>query len=656
MKWILPILVLLSQFSIFAEPLPVEHFVRHGDYLDMKLSPDGKHIAARIRFDNRVFMAILDSKTMKSVGGMKPQNNDIIHTVNWVSNERVVFEYAEKQTYLDRPIPTGELYATNIDNSKQAMLYGYRAEDSNTGSRFSKKKDSYASQKILSFLEEDSDHILIIEYPWSKRGNVYYDDRKKRPFVTKLNVFNGKKRKLETLPHPGAQAFATKQGQVNFMSWMSADGEVHAAYRKNNDSEWQELGNVFENVDDLIPQGLSNDESMVYLFGRKGEKSIRTAYMLDLNSGDVREVFEEHETDIEDWIFDENGMPAVGVTYPGKSSYVYATHKSKTSKIHKMLVEAFAGQTVDIVSRTLDGQILLVHVSSDINPGEYYLFDRDSLNARFIWANNSWIDPRNLVPMTAFNMKTHDNVELSGYLTLPKANNGAKPPMVVMIHGGPHQPGTRDYWEYNPIVQLLANRGYAVMQVNYRGSDGYGQQFIQMGHREWGGKMIDDINEATQWIIDQGYVSGDKVCTYGASYGGYAAMMAAAKAPDLYNCAIGYVGIYDLETMLTESDIPNIWGGQSYLEKVLGSDRSTLKSFSPVYHADKIKANVMLIHGSKDRRAPEINSELMYESLKAAGKEPVYLKYRQAGHGVFNQENRLELYSGLLNFLNKNLH
>ena len=649
---LLSLLMLISTTPLFAQEIHISHFVKRGDYLDMQLSPDGKHIAARVRVGGREMMAILDSATMKVVGGLKPANNDIIHTVNWISNERLVFEYAEKQSNFDRPVATGELYATNIDNSQRLMIYGYRAGDESAGSRLSSRKDSFATQEIISLLEGDDRHILILEHPWTLISNTWYDNRKKQPVVSKLNVYTGRKSKVETIPHPGATVLATKSGSINFIRWRNEQGYTKSAYRENEDDDWKPLNLESDEGRELFPMGLSEDEKYVYFSGYRGENSIYTYYALDLASGEISEVFGEHATDVEWLITDANGMPAVGETYPGKSEYVYAKGKSRTAKIHKMLVDAFGGQSVDIESRTEDGKTLLVRVSSDVNPGEYYFFDRDTLNAQFLWANKSWIDPRTLAPMQPIVVKSDDGQDLHGYLTLPKQTGDKKPPMVVMIHGGPQ---VRDFWAYNNEVQLFANRGYAVLQINYRGSDGYGQDFRNSSNREWGGKVINDITAATKWAIDQGYVDGDNICTFGDSFGGYAAVMSTIREQDLYKCAIGYVGIYDLQFAYTESDIPNNWGGQAYLERALGTDEAELKQYSPVHHADKIKAKVMLIHGSRDRRAPEINSEVLAEKLEDAGNPAVYLKYRQAGHGVYDEENQQELYEGVLKFLEQNL-
>ncbi|WP_239059297.1 alpha/beta hydrolase family protein [Alteromonas hispanica] len=660
-------LAMLAVYSLFissstsaSDKLPLDYFIKHGDYLDLQLSPDGKHLAARVRLDNKVVLGVLSTADMKIVGGVRPQNNDIIHSVTWVNNERLVFEYAEKQFSFDRPVPTGELFAMNFDGSKREMLYGYRASDEQTGSRITNKDDSLASQDVISLLENDDRYILIAEYPWDKEGNTYYNNRVRPAIISKLNITSGRKRKVDVLPHKRSVPLATKKGQVIFMRWQDETGNYHAAYRENNDSEWKNLEDVFSVAEDMIPRGLSEDEKYVYMTGFTGEEGIYTYFKLNLETGESSEIFQSHNTDIEQVIFDKQGLPAVGITYPGTSEYVYAQDTTRASEIHKALVDAFGEQTVTIASHTRDWKTLLVHVRSDVNPGEYYLFDSETLAAQFIWANSSWIDPRLLAPVKPINVTASDGEIIKGYLTLPKTQGKEsspenKPPLVVVIHGGPHQSGTRDFWDYNSEVQLLASRGYAVLQVNFRGSDGYGERYKKLGYREWGGKMIDDINDSVKWAIDQQLVDGDNVCAYGASYGGYAALMSVVKEPDLYNCTVGYVGIYDLEYMFTESDIPNNWGGKAYLQRVLGNDKAQLKAYSPLYHVDKIKAKVMLIHGSKDRRVPEINSEALSEALIKAGNPPEYLQYSQAGHGVFDEEDRRELYQGLIDFLDKNL-
>jgi dipeptidyl aminopeptidase/acylaminoacyl peptidase len=353
-----------------------------------------------------------------------------------------------------------------------------------------------------------------------------------------------------------------------------------------------------------------------------------------------------------DWLADPaSGEIVAGKSMRGKPRYHYAATDSEIGNIHRKLTGVFAGQAVDIVSATRDGAELMLRVSSDTNPGEYYLFNVESKKAEFFWANLSWIDPRQMRPVILDEVATEDGYTLPVRLTLPEDDNPA--PLIVFPHGGPHN--VADVWTFDRDVQLLANRGYAVLQVNFRGSGYFGEDFQQAGYREWGGKMIDDIAAATRWAMKHPAIDGERVCAYGASYGAYAAYMLAIREPELLKCTAGYAGVYDLGILLTEGDIPKVWGGKAYLERVLGTDEERLDKFSPINHADKIQANTLLIHGDADRRAPISHAKAMRKALRAEGKKPVWIELDESGHGAGSMKNRLELYQGLLNFLDENL-
>ncbi|MFT4790385.1 MAG: dipeptidyl aminopeptidase/acylaminoacyl peptidase, partial [Paraglaciecola sp.] len=643
-------LILLTNLA-YSEDIPLKDFVRHGDYLDMKISPDGKHLLARAQSEGKVGLFFLDVQTMKIVGGVRPKDNDAIHSAQWINNERVVFQYAEKHSYLDKPIATRELYATNIDGSKSDILFGYHAGQKNRGSRIKKREDTQATPYIISPLEGDDEHILIIEHPWTIQNNKWYDLRLKMPIISKLNIYTGRKRKVETLGYPGATVLATTQGNINFMTWHDDQHQVFSAYRKDADSAWVDFKTAFGTDQTLIPLAINQTSDKVYLKGQSGAKALANIYELDLATGKLTEVFTDMETDLISWSFDpDNHQPIIAYSQPGKTKYHYAKSGGSTVKLHKMLVQAFANQTVMISSQSDNGELLLVHVSSDINPGEFYIFNTKTMDARFLWANRSWLDPREMHPTQPFKFISSDNVEIRGYLTLAETNNSnQKPPMVVMIHGGPH--GPFDQWVFNSEVQLLASRGYAVLQVNFRGSGGYGKVFEEKGYREWGGKMIADINEATQLTIDAGKVDANRVCAYGASYGGYAALMTVVRAPDLYQCTIGYVGIYNLHYVYSQSDTMKYMGGKALIEKYIGRDNEQLNEFSPINHVNEIKAQVMLIHGDKDTRVPVINANKMHIALQAQGNKVPYLNFANSGHGVYDAKGRRQLYLGLLDFL-----
>jgi dipeptidyl aminopeptidase/acylaminoacyl peptidase len=647
-------LILFSPLS-FSQEIPLNDFVRHGDYFDMKISPDGKHLLARARADGIVGLLFLEADTMKFIGGVRPREGDQIHSAQWINNERVIYQYAEKRLSYDKPIATGEIFATNIDGSKAEFLYGFRAGEAASGSRISRRGDTRATPYIISLLEGDDDNILIIEHPWTQINNTLYDLREKTPVISKLNIYNGRKRKVENLPHPGAQVLATTDGQVNFMAWRDEQNNAYSAYRKKADSPWIDVKSAFNTDMTLIPVAINNTSDKVYFSGNLGDKALQTVFEFDLNTNAFKTVFDDMSTDIMGWTLDHfTNQPIIAYSQPAKTIYHYADSDNERAKLHQMLVEAFGKQTVQITSQSDDGQKLLVHVSSDINPGEFYIFNSKTMNAQFLWANRSWLDPRKMHAKQPMSFTTKDGVEVHGYLTMPNLKDEQqKPPLVVMIHGGPH--GARDYWDFNTETQLFANRGYAVLQVNFRGSGGYGERFEELGYRQWGGKMIDDIIEVTQLTINQDKVDGNRVCAYGASYGGYAALMSVIRAPDMFKCTIGYVGIYNLHYAFSHSDTIMMERGKSYLEKVLGTDDAILDEFSPINHVNEIKANVMLLHGEKDARVPVINAEKMHEKLLAAGKTVPYLNFAKSGHGVYDERERKQLYIALLEFLQQNI-
>ncbi len=647
------LLILVCQFAS-AEILPVEQFSKHSDYLDMKISPDGKHLLARVHYEGEVSLIILDSSTMKIVGGVKPLEGDSIHSAHWISNERVMYQFAEKRARLDAPLPTGELFAINIDGSRKEMLYGFRAGEYTGGSRIKKKESTRATPQLISVLEDDEDHVLIMEFPWSQQGPYLYDLREKHTTISKLNVFNGRKTEVEILPNPGAQAVANAQGEIRFMRWTDEQNEPHGAFRENQSAPWVDIKDAFNTNLDLVPVTLSKDSNKVVLSGRLGAEQFSTLYALDIKNKKLEPLFSDLSADIAYTMYDRvKGIPVVATSYPGLPQYHYVEGE-QLATLHGLLVEAFGGQNVYISGSTKDGKTLLLHISSDSNPGEYYLFDTEKMDAKFLWANRSWLDPRKMAKTQSIKFTTKDGLDIYSYLTLPTNPDAtAKPPLVTMVHGGPH--GPYDTWGFDGMVQFLANRGYAVLQVNFRGSGGFGKAFEEAGYRQWGGKMIDDITDATQNVVDQGLVDGNRMCIYGASYGGYAALMSVVRQPDLFKCAIGYVGIYNLEYAYTDSDITMRNQGTNYLKDVIGTDKTELARFSPVHFADKIKANVFLIHGEKDARVAVRNSEDMRDALVKAGKQVPYLNFSNSGHGVYDEEGRRLLYSEIEKYLAQQL-
>jgi dipeptidyl aminopeptidase/acylaminoacyl peptidase len=308
---------------------------------------------------------------------------------------------------------------------------------------------------------------------------------------------------------------------------------------------------------------------------------------------------------------------------------------------------------VEILDETDELDKAVVFVSGPGNPGDFYLVD--TRTGEFLLRMPRYSNPpaELLSRMDPIELVVRDGETIRGYLTVPTNVEERMLPMVVMPHGGPH--GVYDTWDYHFESQLLASRGYVVLQVNFRGSGGRSASFMEAGYGEWGGRMQDDLTDATHWAISEGIADPDRICIYGESYGGYASLMGAVKEPDLYQCAIGMSGVYDLNLMFQSGDVADAERGLSYMREVLGEDRTLLETRSPVANADKIEANVMLIHGLQDERAPIEHAERMREALMNEGKEVVWITENREAHGILSDDNRVRVYQGILDFLELNI-
>ncbi|MCG8434870.1 MAG: prolyl oligopeptidase family serine peptidase, partial [Gammaproteobacteria bacterium] len=279
----------------------------------------------------------------------------------------------------------------------------------------------------------------------------------------------------------------------------------------------------------------------------------------------------------------------------------------------------------------------------------FYLFDRDSGEIRYLFSVMPWIDPEEMHEKQAIRLKARDGLELHGYVSLPKSRAGKPAPMIVIPHGGPH--GVRDYWQYDPEQQFFTSRGFAVLQINFRGSGGYGMPFERAGFGEWGLKMQDDVTDATLWAIEQGYADPDRICIHGGSFGAYSALMGVIREPDLYKCAVGYAGVYDLK-MLAESFNWNKGKWMKwYNQAVLGADKQELKARSINENVDKIKVPIFLAHGKKDVIADFEHFKVLTDALEENDVSLQTLVEPREGHGFYDVDNRVRFYSEVLKFI-----
>jgi dipeptidyl aminopeptidase/acylaminoacyl peptidase len=635
-----------------AGPIPIEHFTKFDEFGGVKISPDGQFIAVLAGKYGRSNVLFFDLKNKKAVSGIRTPEDCEIDEYHWISPTRLIYMIAQRQPGRIRPSSTGEIFAVNRDGSGSRQLYGYRAGQRTIDTHIKKRAASYATPELLSPLKNDPEHILIAEFPWRETNGGWVFNPDAKPLITRLDVYTGDKKQLGMAPLSGSHLLLDHDDNVRFALGRNDRQELAVSWRPQPDSEWTSFELDGFRDESVVPRRFSVDNRSVYLTGVREGETYAALYRLDLQTQQLEKVHGFAAADVDVVITDFAKRELVGVSgYAERQTDFWLLKDNPAAQTYQALQRAFPGQRVSVTSASEDGRAAIVFVESDVNPGDYYVFDPVSKHADFLRAGRMWIEPKQMRPKESITLQARDGLPLHGYVTRP-AGDGMHP-MVVMPHGGPH--GVRDWWEFDPEVQLLANRGYAVLQVNFRGSAGYGMDFETAGFGEWGAKMQDDVTDATRWAVEQKIAPADRICIFGASYGGFAALMGATREPDLYRCAIGYAGVYDLELMWESGDIPESRGGRAYLQRVLGTDVAKLRAQSPTHHAQDIKAPVLLIHGKADWRADYDQAQLMKAALEKTNKRVEWLALGREGHGVYDEDTRREVYERILRFLDANL-
>ena len=639
----------LQSFAQTKKPpiFEIEHFTKLPGAREVKISPDGKHISVIFKRDGEDMLGILRLADMKATAIIKAfGHNYQIGKIHWANNERVLYSIYENRTWDKEQFENGELFGVNINGKRHRALMGYRASGKTTS------KGRYGHHRIIDLLPDEKNQVLVSFYPWRAGLRYWHQSDEAKPVIYKLNIKNGHANHVDNLPTPLATAIADNNNHVRFSVGEDKQNSPVIHYKATSDADWSKIDFNHLKATNITPPSFSRDNQSVYLTGYHQDKT-QALYRYHLTDKSLTKLYQHSAADISNILygFDQTSIVALA-TDLGKIDYHYLNDSSEMAKLHKRLIDSFENSDAIITSVSEDKSRAIVYVYSDKDSGHFFLYDKAQDDVDYLISSRQWIDPVHMAATQAVEFKARDGLTLHGYLTLPQGQEKSLP-IVVLPHGGPH--GVRDTWGFDWEVQLLANRGYGVLQVNFRGSDGFGAEFKRSGYGQWGAAMQDDITDATLALIEQGIADKDRICSYGASFGGYAALMGAVKTPDLYRCAIGSMGVYNLPMTFEEGDIADTTRGLNYLKLVLGDDQNKLKQLSPAYNTEKIKAQVLLIHGTQDKRAPLEQVQSLMTAMDKNNKPYQFLLLKDEGHGYYDEDNRITVYKKLLAFLDKHI-
>lgn len=619
----------------------IEDFSKHPEFQSIKISPDGKRIAAISSLKGRRTLSFIDLESAKLTYILSFSGKEEVGSYYWVSSDRVMVSMWTTTGMMNQPFNRGEFFAVNYDGERGKNIYGYRSNVRSNSLRSTKANSTYAWGEMVNPLVSDDEHALIKVTPMTKSFDAL-------PKLMKINVFTGRLYEVARSSTRYAYFVTDNDGSPLFVTGINGEYQSELFNYQNN--QWVGFKDTFEG--EAYPISISDDKKTVYFSATDGT-DFDGLYSYDSETQTKKLLYRSKTVDFTR-VLETSFGHAYGVRidqdYP---SYVYLDDNATIAQLHKQLRQSFGGNEAVIVSSTRDSSKIIVLSHSDKDPGSFYLFDRNKGQLSFIASRRSWIKPADMAAMEPIRIRASDNETiLNGYLTTPKDSKGKNLPMVVMPHGGPHR---RDYWEFNSRTQMLAAQGYAVLQVNFRGSSGYGNNFQSSGYEAWGSTIQQDIIDFTRWAVKDGVANKDRICIFGGSFGAYSALQSSTMAPDLYKCAIGVAGVYDLPLLKRDTDTSDLRWGDTYLDKTIGTDPVRLLQHSPVYNVHKLKGPVLVIHGEEDERTPVNQAESLIKALEA--KNISYEKWivPKEGHGFYDEGNRIKANKKIVAFLKEHL-
>lgn len=597
--------------------IPLRDFFRNPDKTGFKISPDGTKISFLAPYKNRQNVMVRDLKTNKESRITEDTERDI----------KLYFWKSDLILYLQDSggDENFQLFSCMPDKMQVKPLTPFPG----------------VLTQIIDRLDEDNQHIII---GLNKRNPEIFD-----PY--KLNVITGELELLYENPGNITSWYTDHTGTIR-LAGITDGVNTSIVHRKNEKEDFQELINL-SFKDTLIPQFFTFDNENLYAISNLGRDKAAVV-LFDLNQAkEVEVLYENPKYDVSGLDYSKKFKK---ITYAEYTSWKeeHLCFDDEYRQLLNDLNRDFAGFEVAITSRTEEEDKLIVRTYSDKCLGSYYLYDVKTKFITKLSDVSPWLNAEELCDQQPIAYESRDGVKIQGYLTLPKVADKKNLPVVVNPHGGPWH---RDVWGFNPEVQFLANRGFAVLQMNFRGSTGFGRKFWELSFKQWGRSMQDDITDGVKWLINEGIADKNRIAIYGASYGGYACLAGLTFTPDLYAAGIDYVGVSNLFTFM--NTIPPYW--KPYLEmmyEMVGNpekDKELLAERSPVLHAHQIKAPLLIAQGANDPRVNQDESEQIVNALKSNGIKVQYILKENEGHGFANEENQFEFYEAMEAFLNLHL-
>ncbi|TSA23555.1 MAG: S9 family peptidase [Bacteroidetes bacterium] len=604
-----------------ARQIPLEDFFKNPDKSRYRISPDGKYYSYMAPYENRMNIFVQEIGTDSAIRLTSETDRDISNYF-WKNPTRILYM---KDTGGDENY---RLYGVNMDGSNLVCFTDFPE----------------VRTEIIDDLENVPTEVII---GMNKRDARVFD-----PY--RLNIETGKMEMLAE--NPG-----------NIQGWMfDHDGKLRVAlaidgvntqvlYRdKENQPFRAVLTTSFKET--MNPQFFTFDNKNVYATSNLGRDKT-AAVIFDLAKGEEIELlYQNPDYDVDQISYSKKRKVLTTASYESWKGERYF-FDDETKQLYDRLNKDLGEYEIAITGMTKEEDKFIIRTYSDRSLGAYYIYDKNSDKLTKIVEVSPWIDESEMASQVPVEYQSRDSLTIHGYVTLPLGytlETAEDLPVVVNPHGGPW---ARDSWGFNPEVQFLANRGYAVFQMNFRGSTGYGKKFWEESFKEWGLTMQNDITDGVKWLIDRDIADDERIAIYGGSYGGYATLEGLVKTPDLYAAGVDYVGVSNLFTFM--ETIPPYW--KPFLEmmyEMVGNPVSDSLQFvetSPALNADKIVAPLLIAQGANDPRVNKAESDQMVEALKARGITVEYLVKDNEGHGFRNEENRFDFYRAMEKFLGEHM-